>query len=140
MTNPGAEARRIDLLEAAQQHLGRDVAITLMEMLPPSGSDVATQQGLDALEARMLTRFDAVDHRFEAIDHRFDAMDTKFAALESRFASVEVQMTTTFDTFRAEMRGGFADMQRRTIQWSVGTMIAMTTVLTAAFGVFSQLN
>lgn len=31
------EDRRIALLEAAHQHWGRDVAITLMEMLPPSG-------------------------------------------------------------------------------------------------------
>lgn len=114
-----SEARRIDLLESAQQHLGRDVAVTLMEMLPPSGSDIATQQGLDALEIRMNARFEA---------------------MESRFASVETQMTTTFDSFRAELRGGFADMQRRTIQWSVGTMIAMTTVLTAAVGVFTQLR
>ena len=45
-----SEDRRIAVLEAASHHWGRDVAVTLMEMLPPSGwGDVATRQQLDAL-------------------------------------------------------------------------------------------
>lgn len=31
------ETRWIELLEGARQTMGRDVAITLMDMLPPSG-------------------------------------------------------------------------------------------------------
>ncbi len=97
----------------------------------------------DAIDLRFETidhRFDAMGSRFDAMGSRFDAIESRFTAVESRFGSVETQMATTFDSFRAELRGGFADMQRRTIQWSVGTMIAMTTVLTAAVGVFTQLR
>ncbi len=54
------ETLRIELLEAAQRTLGRDAAITLMEMLPPSGwGDVATRQRVDSLECDIGLRFRA---------------------------------------------------------------------------------
>ena len=59
------EGHRLALHEAASQHWGRDVAVTLMEMLPPSGwGDVATRQQLDALESRIDVKLESLVYDF----------------------------------------------------------------------------
>ena len=59
------------MLEAAKEHWGRDVAITLMEMLPPAGwGDVATRQQLEAMESRLTVTFDA---KLAVLGSRFEA-------------------------------------------------------------------
>jgi hypothetical protein len=103
------EDRRIALLEAAHHHWGRDVAVTLMEMLPPSGwGDVATRQRVDALERNM-------ELRFQLVDQRFDALETK---VEGELALMA-----------REMHAGFATVEARTIRWVVGTGIAIVGAL-----------
>ncbi len=75
-----------------------------MEMLPPSGwGDVATRQQLDALRDEM---------------HR-------------EFAVVRDEMHREFALVRAEMRAEFAEGQRRTLQWTISTVIAMSMFSTA---------
>ncbi len=60
------EARRLLLHDAARASLGADAALTLMEMLPPSGwGDVATRQQLDAVESRLDTKIEAAEERLE---------------------------------------------------------------------------
>ena len=99
-----SEDRRIAVPEAATHHWGRDVAVTLMEMLPPSGwGDVATRRQLGALRDQMHREIDGL----RADVHRGIAR------------------------FRAEMRAELADTQRRTLQWMISTIIATTTLSTA---------
>ena len=120
------EAHRLALLEAASHHWGRDVAATLIDLLPPSGwGDVATRQHLDALEARIERD---LDHRFLAVDHRFQLVDQRFDALEAR-------MDSKIDGLEARMDSKIASGHRQFIQWTAGTMIAMTGVFTAIVGV-----
>ena len=57
----------------------------------------------------------------ERIDLRFQLVDLRFVALEGR------------------MTGAIEAAQRRMIQWTVGTMIALTTVFTAV-GAITQLH
>ena len=91
------ESRRLMLHDAVRSAVGADAALTLMEMLPPSGwGDVATRQQLDAVESRLDAK---IDHVAEAL--------------------------------RLEMHVLIADGQRRMMQWTVGTMIAMTGVFAA---------
>ncbi len=91
------ESRRLLLHDAVRASVGADAALTLMEMLPPSGwGDVATRQQLDAVEARLDAKF----------DHGIESM-------------------------RLEVQALVADGQRRMMQWTVATVIAMTGVFAA---------
>jgi hypothetical protein len=97
------EDRRIALLEAAHQHWGRDVAVTLMEMLPPSGwGDVATRQRVDALERGMDLRFQLVDQRLEALETKLDArIDGLEAGLDARIDGLEAGLDARIDGLEA---------------------------------------
>ena len=133
------ETRRIELLEAARQTMGRDVAITLMEMLPPSGwGDVATRQRVDALERDINARFNAVDARFNAVDMRFDAVDARFDAVDARFDEVDMRFDSFAIEMRSELRAGFAEIQANTMRRAVGTIVAMFGVGAAVAGVILQ--
>jgi tetrahydromethanopterin S-methyltransferase subunit G len=59
--------------------IGRDEAVTIFEMLPPQGTDLATRADLGTLDRRFEQvdrRFEQVDQRFERIDHRLDRIET----------------------------------------------------------------
>ena len=143
------EDRRIALLEAAHQHWGRDVAVTLMEMLPPSGwGDVATRQRLDALERGMDLRFQLVDQRFETlettIEARFDALETRLHAridrVETRIDRVEVNVAGELAIMRREIQAGFATAEAHTIRWIVGTGVALIGALSGLGGLVLALH
>jgi hypothetical protein len=135
------EDRRIALLEAAHHHWGRDVAVTLMEMLPPSGwGDVATRQRVDALERNMELRFRLVDQRFEALetkldaridgletrlDARIDRLEARIDGLEARIDGLETKVEGELAIMVREMHAGFATVEARTIRWVVGTGAAI---------------
>lgn len=56
------EAARHKMFQRFQEVLGEEEAATLMELLPPVGwADVATKRDLDALEARLETRMEALE-------------------------------------------------------------------------------
>ena len=143
------EDRRIALLEAAHQHWGRDVAVTLMEMLPPSGwGDVATRQRLDALERGMDLRFQLVDQRFETLETtiaaQFDALETKLDAridrVEARIDRVEVNVAGELAIMRREIQAGFATAEAHTIRWIVGTGVALIGALSGLGGLVLALH
>jgi hypothetical protein len=157
------EDRRIALLEAAHQHWGRDVAVTLMELLPPSGwGDVATRQRVDALERNMDLRFQLVDRRLEALeatldarmdalgarlDARVDALDARVDALDARVDALGVRLGLHSDTvagefavMRSEMQSGFATMEARTVRWVVGTGVALLGALSGLAGLVTALH
>lgn len=118
------ERERMALGEDLERALGRDSAVTLMTMLPPTGwADVARRRDLEELEQRIDARFDALvqrmDDRFAAMDQR---MDDRFAMVDQRFAAVDVQ----FDRLRYELLAAFRGelvsavaVQTRTIVFSV---------------------
>ncbi len=116
---PVTEAHRLALLEAATNHWGRDVAATLIDLLPPSGwGDVATRQHLDALEARIERD---LDHRFQTVDHRFDALEARIdSKIDAKIGALDTRIALG---------------QRQLMQWTAGTMIAMTGIFTAIVGV-----
>jgi hypothetical protein len=106
------EARRLLLHDAAREAWGAEAALVLMEMLPPTGwADVATKQDLDQLEERLEAR----------LGGRIDSLDVRI------------------DTLRYELAAQLADGQRRTMQWTVATMIAMTGVTTAVATAIARL-
>jgi hypothetical protein len=111
------ERQRLALDEAAKETWGPEVAVTLMEMLPPAGwADVATKQDL------VLVRKD---------------LDVFRADLGVFRAEVRTEMAD----FRAEVRTEMADFRttveralRTSLMWTVTTMIAGFGAVTAVVG------
>jgi hypothetical protein len=69
------ERSRHQLFTRLEEILGEEHATVLMAHLPPVGwADVATRRDLDQLEARLDSRFEAMDSRFEA------RLETKLSA------------------------------------------------------------
>jgi hypothetical protein len=93
------ERRRIALHRAASGTWGEEVADTLVELVAPSGHELATRADLEAFEHRMderLTVMDARwDARFAAMDDRLTAMDARldarFAAMDDRLAAMDAR-------------------------------------------------
>lgn len=61
------ERRRHQLYEGLAGLLGAEDTATMMELLPPSGAEVATRADIDGLDRRF-------DHLEERIDDRIDAL------------------------------------------------------------------
>ncbi|MEO6469950.1 MAG: hypothetical protein ABIP21_12700 [Acidimicrobiia bacterium] len=113
------ERTRHEMYLGLEEKLGTLVADAVMHHLPPIGwADVATKHDLANLEERIDLRFAELEER---IALRFQVVDLGFGALEGR-------MTDAIEA-----------TQRRMIQWTVGTMIALTTVFTAV-GAITQLH
>jgi hypothetical protein len=92
------------LHDALRTAVGADAALAMMEMLPPTGwGDVATRQQLEAVEARLDGRIDQLEAK---LDHHVEML-------------------------RLEVQALVADGQRRMMQWTVATMIAITGVFAA---------
>ena len=77
---PVTEPQRLALHAAARQQLGADHGDTLMSLLPPANTDLATRQDLAALETRLTARFDVETAK---LGTRFAQIDTRFAQLET---------------------------------------------------------
>lgn len=121
-----SEDRRIAVLEAATHHWGRDVAVTLMEMLPPSGwGDVATRQQLDALRRELLGQ---LDREVGALRGEIGALRVE---LQSEIALLRAELHAEMALLRAEVHAEIADGQRRFLQWTIATVIAMASLSTA---------
>jgi hypothetical protein len=113
------EGRRLLLHDAARGGWGADAALVLMEMLPPTGwGDVATRQQLEAVEDRLDSKIDALA----------DRLDGKIDALADR---LDGKIDHEVGGLRSDMRAAIAEGQRRSLQWNVGTLIAVAGVVTA---------
>jgi hypothetical protein len=88
------ERARHELHRTAAQLLGTERADTLMSLLPPVGrADVATEDDIHQLEARLDARFAHLeartDARFAIVDARFENVDARFVRLDTRLAQLE---------------------------------------------------
>src|SRR5262245_6445980 len=62
-----SEHDRHQLFTWFEEHMGSERAVTMMNMLPPTGwGDVATRRDLELLEARIDAKFDQFEARLEA--------------------------------------------------------------------------
>ena len=114
------ERSRHDLYLRLEQTLGAEAAATLMEHLPPVGwADVATKRDLDALEERLVLRF----------ERRFGAIDSGFSAIGSRLEVLEHKLTAAF---RGERQTALTAQSRQRSITLAGTMGAVSTLAFAA--------
>jgi hypothetical protein len=101
----------------------------LVELVAPSGHELATRADVQALEHRMDERFAAMDERLTAMDARWDerltAMDERW---DIKLESLGHRLTATFER-------GIADAvtsQTRTLVFS--QLAALVVIAGLAFG------
>jgi hypothetical protein len=141
------ERRRIALHRAAAGTWGEEVADTLVELVAPSGHELATRADVQALERRMDERFAAVDERLTAMDARWDerlsamdarwdarltAMDERLAAMDERW---DIKLESLGHRLTATFERGIADAvtsQTRTLVFS--QLAALVVIAGLAFG------
>ena len=118
---PIEERRRLALHQHASATWNEEVADTLMELVTPSGHEVATKQDLDRLEERL--------------DRRFERMEARFEALESRVADRLEGFEHRFEGFEARILGHIHELGERFERRIADAVTTQTRTL-----VFSQLG
>ncbi len=83
------QTRRSQLYGQLAGAVGKEAADTMFDLLPPTGSDLATTAGLAELDARMTAGFASMDQRFAAVDARFAQVDRRFEEIDRRFELVD---------------------------------------------------
>jgi hypothetical protein len=67
------ESQRLALRQAARAALGEEEGDTLMELTPPSNTDIATRQDVERTEERLGARIDATREDVERTEERLGA-------------------------------------------------------------------
>ena len=91
------ERRRIALHRAAAESWGEEVADTLVELVAPSGHELATRADIQGVLEAMAAMDERWDERLAALEARWDARfvamderwDARFAASEARQGELE---------------------------------------------------
>ena len=90
------ERDRRALVRAAADSWGEEVATTLSELLPPTGSRPATQAdvegvlaALDAMDERFEGRFELMERRMELMGGRLELVEGRLQRVEGRLERVE---------------------------------------------------
>ena len=112
------EARRRELRRAVAEALGEEVAETLMDLVAPSGQELATREDIRGV----LDVLSAMDDRWE---ERLSAMDDRWG---ERLSSMEHRLTSTFERRIADA----VTMQTRTLVFS--QLGAVVVIAALAFG------
>jgi hypothetical protein len=130
------ERRRIALHRAAAASWGEEVADTLVELVAPSGHELATRADirgvLDAMEA-MDQRW---DERFTAAEQRWDE---RFGAAEQRWDERLTTSTAQMESMEHRLQAGFERGIREAITAQTRTLVvsqlvAIVTIAGLAFG------
>jgi hypothetical protein len=121
--------RRIALHRAAAGTWGEEVADTLVELVAPSGHELATRADLGDFERRMDERFAAMDARWDA---RFDAMDERLTAMDERW---DVRLESLGHRLSATFERGIADaVTSQTKTLVLSQLAALVVIAGLAFG------
>jgi DNA anti-recombination protein RmuC len=141
------ERRRIALHRAAADSWGEEVADTLVELVAPSGHELATRADirgvLDAMEAmdqRWDERFTAAeqrwDERFATAEQRWDE---RFTAADQRWDERLTTSTAQLESMEHRLQAGFERGIREAITAQTRTLVvsqlvAIVTIAGLAFG------
>lgn len=66
------ERRRSELYEGLAAAIGPEAAVTMFELLPPQGTELATRADTERIERRLDTRIDGLEQRLAAFEQRID--------------------------------------------------------------------
>jgi hypothetical protein len=137
------ERRRVALHRAAADTWGEEVADTLVELVAPSGHELATRQDIEGVLAAMSAMDERWDARFRAMDDRIAARDqlwdARFRAMDDRIAALDQRWDTRMDGLRHELIAAFehriADavtLQTRTL--AISQLVALVVLAGLVLG------
>ena len=135
------EYERNQLFAWFEEHMGKERAAAMMNLLPPIGwGDVAMKRDLDVVVERIDARFERVDARFDRVDARFEQVDARFEQVDARFVQVDArfeqmdarfeQMDARFDAMDAKFEGleaRFQTLDGKVDHW-VGQMASKSDI------------
>lgn len=110
------EQSRLNLYDSVRTHHGEEVAVTLMEMLPPVGwADIATKDDLEQVRLETTMEFEKL------------RLETKmeFDDVRHHIEMLRIQTSTDTEILRKTIDSKMNEMFGRQLKWTVGTMIAM---------------
>ena len=108
------ERRRIALHRAAAESWGEEVADTLVELVAPSGHELATRADIQGVLDAMAAMDERWDERLAALEARWDE---RLAALEARwdarFVAMDERWDARFEALEARWDAHFAASEGR---------------------------
>ncbi|HSK24230.1 MAG TPA: hypothetical protein VK906_13675 [Egicoccus sp.] len=115
------ERRRSELYEGLAAAIGPEAAVTMFELLPPQGTELATRADIDRLDARI-----------DGLEHRLDA---RIDGLEHRLDGFEQRIDDRLDGLRNELLAAFRGELVAAVAGQTRAVIIATA--TATFGIGS---
>ena len=119
----------IDTLKASKRlkalGFSEEQAEGLTDLLRDAEAATATKEDLDALERRMIDRFERVDERFTRVDERFTQVDKRFEAIETQLDQIDKRFDDRFQQFEATLK----NYMTTRIMWAFGLLAVYITVL-----------
>ena len=76
-----SDARRLKVYEQAREHWGEETAEALMELVVPSGQDMATKADVEAAVVALCARVDGLDARMDGLATKEYVLRTLLIAL-----------------------------------------------------------
>ena len=121
------ENERNQLFAWLEEHMGKERAATMMNLLPPVGwGEVATKRDLDYALERLEAKVDAIAERLDTkVDAIAERLDTKIDGVVDRMAT------------RGDLDALRSDLQRTFITW---ILTAQATVIAAVVGLVALLR
>ncbi len=144
LREPGKEAnmtageqQRHALYEAFSETHGEEVAVNLLEALPPAGlPDLATKDDIALLRRDLQALDDKTALRFEQVDRRFDdfqaQIDRRFEQVDRRFDAQETSFDTKLNDLEARLDAKLqAELRRQTARLAAGatTLAVLVTAV-----------
>ena len=119
-----SEYERTQLFNWFEEHMGKERASTMMNLLPPVGwGDVATRRDLQLLEERLEHKLEAEARR---LHHRFDLVDAKFDLVDARLEAMSTTMSGM--ATKADVIESRNELVRMLVSW---IFLAQATVVAA---------
>jgi len=138
---PVTAAQRHQLFLWFEEHMGQELAPTMMELMPPAGADdLASRSDVHLLRSELRTEATAL--RTEMAELRSE-LRTDMAELRSELrtdmAELRTELRTDMAELRTELRSDMAEMKADLVRTLATLLVASHSALLVAVGVFTAL-
>lgn len=120
-----SESQRLGLHAAARATLGEEEGDTLMSLVPPSNTDIATRQDVEHAQVLMSAQLGETRVRMEALDERLTGqMQALDERLTGQMLALDDRLTARMDALERSLDTRIERSELRTRVWTFGIVIA----------------